>query len=409
MTLRFYNLGSILETFVTNPGVLAFWQKDLKDEFAPVQPLLRATDERPQSYPHPNPYESYDIVYYAEDDIFAVNPNDGNDRIPLTKQDVVVYEFDLRKFRGFLAKMMGFRESQAVIERGDRSISLGTWEPEARVGYPVHLLLPRDASHFADMIHRLFVANTTPMIVLTPTRTKWGSETTELFRQRKSALAPLVELIEVNSTGWAATDAWRETLHDFLGMINPPNLVEIAPYEFRKKGDVWVVRFDGKEAFVKDYVGAKYLSILFSKPGESAFAVDLQLIGNGHDPKTAPAEAGIELGDRQSVQDVQERSRTLLFELDQAKNDGNAILEAEIREEINGLADYLCQVKGLGGRLRKGNDNADSIRRSVQQGIKRVLESLDADLPEFTKHCRQSISSGFVLSYDPETKIAWEL
>ncbi len=230
-----------------------------------------------------------------------------------------MYEFDLDKFGGFLAQMMGFRESQAGIERGDRCISLGTWEPEARAGYPVHLLLPRDGNHLTSMIHQIFVANTAPMIVLTPTRKTWGSETVELFRQHKSVLAPLVELIEVTSNGWSATDAWWETLRDFLDRINPPNLVTVAPYEFRKKGDFWVVHFDGKEGFVKDSIGAKYLSILFSKPGESMFALDLQLIGSGHDPKTAPQEAGLELGDRQSVQEIEERSRRLLFELDQAK------------------------------------------------------------------------------------------
>ncbi|HBT77850.1 MAG TPA: hypothetical protein DEB39_13210, partial [Planctomycetaceae bacterium] len=263
----------MLETYGSNPGVTAFWRKDLGNEYDTLRPLLRPTDERPRTYPHPNPYEAYDIVWHSDDDIVGVNPEDGRDRIQLTKQDVVVYEFDLHKFRGFLAKMMGFRESQAGIERGDRCISLGTWEPEARAGYPVHLLLPRDGNHLNSMIHKIFVANTAPMIVLTPTGKTWECKTVELFHQRKSVLAPLVELIEVTSDGWSATDAWQHTLHNFHDMINPPNLVAVAPYEFRKKSDYWVVRFDGKEGFVKDSVGAKYLSSLFSKPGESMFAL----------------------------------------------------------------------------------------------------------------------------------------
>ena len=375
-----------------------------------LSPFLRPTGEIAETYPHPNPFESYRVVNYAEDDIFAVNPDDLRDRITLSKQDVLVRELDMRKFRHQLALMLGLRECDTPVEPHSRMFSLGTWEQDTGAGFSVRLFMLPDRERFGAMIDRLCVTENEPMIVLTPTRKSWDNEAVELFRKRKSTAAVLEELIEINDAGqWAATEAWRETLLDFLDLQNPPNMVTVPPYEFRKKGEIWHVRLEGKEGFLKDSVGARNMASLFSKPGESVYAVDLQLIGAGHDPQTAPAESGLELGDRQSVREIQERSRTLLAELNQAQRDGNAVLENEIREEIERLADYLCQVKRLGGRLRKGNDNGDSIRRSVQQGIKRTLESLEDDLPEFVKHCRQSISFGFVLRYDPATKIVWEL
>jgi hypothetical protein len=383
---------------------------DIQNEFDIVRPLLRPTDQLASTYPHPTAYEPYNVVYYKEDDIFGMHPDDMCDRIQLAKQDVIKYEFDLRKFREILSKILGFHGSQEDFPYNTRVIPLGFWEETGGQTYPVLLVMPTHTKSFAEIMFQFFATKTSPMIIITPTNRFWAKEAIELFLQRKSIVVSLQEIIEVNDNVWMATDEWKKTLQNFRDLLRPPHLIEVPLYEFRKKGEIWHVRFGGQEGFLKDSVGAKTLSILLSKPGESILAVDLYLLGTGIDPQTIPQPSGgVELSDQQSILEIEQKAKMLIAELDSAQNQGDTVLENEIREEIDQLSDYLCQVKGLGGRLRKGNDNADSIRRSVQQGIKRVFESLDDDLPDFVKHCRQSISFGFVLRYDSVTNIQWEL
>ena len=186
--------------------------------------------------------------------------------------------------------------------------------------------------------------------------------------------------------------------------------VSAPPFEFRKKGQMWVVRFEGREMFLKDNSGPAYIAMLLAKPGQSLFAIDMHRIAAGYDPATsARPESGNDLTDRQTVREAEEQSQKLLAELDNARRDGDRIIEREILDEIEKLANYLCETKGFGGKSKKTANSADSIRRSLQQLIKCTVQEIEKELPECSSHFRKSISTGLTICYDPNTKLEWSL
>ena len=182
------------------------------------------------------------------------------------------------------------------------------------------------------------------------------------------------------------------------------------PFEFRKKGQIWVVRYKGKELFLKDNDGPKYIAMLLPKPGRSLFAIDMHRIAAGYDPDAAARpDSGDDMTDRQTIREAEEQSQRLLAELDQARRDGDRIVEQEILDEIEKLANYLCETKGYGGKMKKNSNSADSIRRSLQQLIKSTIQEIEKESVECANHFRKSISTGLAICYDPNTKHDWSL
>jgi hypothetical protein len=150
--------------------------------------------------------------------------------------------------------------------------------------------------------------------------------------------------------------------------------------------------------------------MLLAKPGRSLFAIDMHRIAAGYDPDTAVRpESGDDLTDRQTMREAEEQSQKLLAELDQARRDGDRIVEQEILDEIEKLANYLCETKGFGGKMKKNSNPADSIRRSLQQLIKGTILEIEKESVECANHFRKSITTGLAISYDPNTQHDWNL
>ncbi|MCL2118990.1 MAG: hypothetical protein FWH27_11245, partial [Planctomycetaceae bacterium] len=182
------------------------------------------------------------------------------------------------------------------------------------------------------------------------------------------------------------------------------------PHEFRKRGQKWVVRFAGSDdVYLNNTDGPYYVAMLLANPGKSMHALDMHQIVSKRDPAKTPKELVVAMSDRQTLSDVEKQLRKLLEELDQARRDGDQIVEQETLDEIEKLKQYLAETKGLGGQSRNFSDAADSIVRTVRQLIKRTINEIDENLEDCAKHLRNSIKTHSVLYYDPETKIDWKL
>lgn len=412
MSHPFNRLSSLLEMYGIHRAVLQTWRMFLADEFDRVHLFLQATENLAQGYPHPHRYQSYKVVYYKEDDIYAINPDDYSDRIQLTKSEVIVYEFNMRKFRETLGKMLGFHASADDFEPLARSIPLGHWEPEGGVKYPVHLLLPDNYRRFPSLVHRLFVMDSTPMIVLTPTRSSWDAETLELFRKRKSVVATLEEVMDLNSEGaWAASEHWMKVLTHFYTEINPPNQIAAPPpFEFRKKGDMWVIRFAGEDMYLKDSIGLRCIAQLLAKPNDPIFVSDLKMIVDGQNPQNLPAPTGTgEIVDREALKSMARKYLDLEAEHKNAKETGNVPLTQKIQDEMNELMMFMQEAKGFCGRMKESNDRLNSIRVAVYRAITRTMDSIKVELPDCHKHLEGRITTGLVLNYVPDKSINWVL
>lgn len=372
--------------------------------------MLRPTDQLTSTYPHPTAYEPYNVVYYKEDDIFGMHPDDMCDRIQLTKQDVIKYEFDLRKFREILSKILGFHESQEDFPYNTRVIPLGFWEETGGQTYPVLLVMPTHTKSFAEIMFQLFATKTSPMIIITPTNRFWAKEAIELFPQRKSIVISLHEIIEVNDNVWTATDEWGKTLQNFRDLLRPPHLIEVPLYEFRKKGEIWVIRYEGDDMYLKDSVGVQCISQLLSKPNDPVFVMELRAIVNGQKPESvALIQTRDNVVDTETLTNLKRRYLELQSDLEETQRDGNEVAEKEIEEEMEQIVQYLCQAKTKGGEIRKMNDDFEKSRSATSKAFWRTINLIRNELPQLADYLEKSCVVGVVCNYNPEHRIDWIL
>jgi hypothetical protein len=384
---------------------------EIRNEFDTIRPLLRLTDRLSDTYPHPTSDTSYRVIYYKEDDIFGVHPDEDIEQIQLTKQDLIEYELDMRKFREVLSKLLGFQESHEKFQWNDRLIPLGIFELTAGQTYPVLLIMAPDPGYFSREVFHIFATKTSPIILITPTDRWWTKEIIELFQKNKSALVLLRDIIEVDDSNcWKATDVWRETLLNFRNMINPPNLVEVPSYEFRKRGEMWVIRYEGEDMYLKDSVGLQCISQLLSKPNDPVFVMELRAIVSGQRPEmVTQSQSRDDVVDQETLTDLKRRYLELQVDLEDSQRDRNDILEKEIEEEMEQIVQYLCQVKAKGGETRKMSDDFEKARSATSKAFWRAVNLIRNELPQLATHLEKCCVVGMVCNYDPEHKINWVL
>ena len=71
---------------------------------------------------------------------------------------------------------------------------------------------------------------------------------------------------------------------------------------FRKEGNFWSVRFEGKTIQIKDGKGALYLSYLLGQPGRDFPAVELLKVASGAVEVTVRSSAGLGIDEQARAQ-----------------------------------------------------------------------------------------------------------
>ena len=364
------------------------------------------------NYPHPRRYQSYRIVYFREDDIFAVNPKDSNDTIPLTQEDVIEYDFNIGLFREVICEILGFRPARGEIGPYGHTFPVGNWEPGGGQSYPVHWITARDPRDCVEYVRELLLDNPSPMIFLTPSRRKWDMDTLAVIAKYKSTMAPLDELVIVDGEGrWSASPLWNEALIYFYRMLNPPaEAPELPPNIFRKRGEMWVIRFEGEETYLKDSVGLQSIGQLLMKPHVPIFVMELRALLNGQNPDSvAQPFAREDVVDQETLTALKHRYLELQADLGKAQRDGNAIMEEETEREMEKIIQYLGQIKALGGEPRKANDDFEKARSATSKAFWRSVNQIRGDLPRLAAHLEKSCVVGMVCNYTPERNLDWVL
>jgi len=182
------------------------------------------------------------------------------------------------------------------------------------------------------------------------------------------------------------------------------------PFEFRKKGQGWVLRFEGKETFLKDGVGPHYLSLLLKKPFKQVFAVALHAMVAGQTPdKEARVGMAEAVMDDQTQKEIEGRLRELAADIAEAKEVGDCLVEQESQEEYNELLAFYQKNIGLAGQVRKEHDASAKIRQAVLKAIQRTIILIEDELPECAAHLEDSIVTGSIFNYIPVKVVPWVL
>jgi hypothetical protein len=145
---------------------------------------------------------------------------------------------------------------------------------------------------------------------------------------------------------------------------------------FRKKGQVWELRFaGGPEYILLPTKGAAYLHLLVSRPGTALSAVDLACQVAKNPDRFALGDAG-EQSDGEALSAYRARVIELREEVEEAKTNNDAGAQTRAQQELDCLTEQIRKDQGLGTRLRKAVDDRERVRKAVGNAIKRALQDI---------------------------------
>jgi len=173
---------------------------------------------------------------------------------------------------------------------------------------------------------------------------------------------------------------------------------------FRRDGEVWTLRYGGREIRLRDSKGLRDLHALLTRPGTAVAALDLAVAAPGR--LAAAPDTG-------EVIDAQARSayRQRLRELEEAAAEADATADIErsarIAAERDALVEALTQAYGLGGRARRPGSAAERARTAVTARIKDAIRRVGEVHPELGRHLARSVRTGTFCVYDPDQPARW--
>jgi hypothetical protein len=209
---------------------------------------------------------------------------------------------------------------------------------------------------------------------------KYGSDI------RRRTLPPSCLLRLVYDSGPSSTPAPSKGSHPSLG----DNV-------FRKKGQVWIVRFGGGEDFILlPSKGAAYLHLLLSQPGTQRSAIDLACAVAKNPAQYALSHAG-EKSDREALTAYYTKLVELREDLKEAKDNNDPGAQERIQREIESYTQQIRESRGLGGRLRRESDDRERVRKAVLVAVKRAIE----EIAQYDQRLAQHLSAHLICGQNP--------
>ena len=398
--------------------VLLLWQRCFREEFDVLRRFLYPTDDEAHYYPgEDTPMDrGCRIDYRSDGRIFALDDFGGREE--LTKTDVISYKFDLNQFRREMCEGFDLIPKTGDIGVWDRIIPWGTWEPERGTAFPVTFILGDfSLQSFREKVLSIAVnREAAGEMIITPDRSEWTGDIPKIAQKGKILLVPLNEVLQMVDDKLRPMPEWNDYMAAFCKMVEMdlPSKYQgnssVQQYEFRKKGEMWVLRFEGEEAFLKDSVGLQCIGQLLSKPNDPVFATELRAAINGQKPEMAiPLGAREDVVDASTLTEVKKRYLQLQADLDVAQREGNDIMETEVEEEMEKIIHFLSQVQSKGGEVRRVSDELEKARSATSKAFWRSINLIRDDMPQLVVHIEKSFVVGVVCNYAPEKKISWLL
>lgn len=177
------------------------------------------------------------------------------------------------------------------------------------------------------------------------------------------------------------------------------------PCVFRRIGQLWVVKYDGKMVLMKDAAGLSYLARLLLDPGRVFPAAFLLAAEAGIDLRITTGTLGRSLDD-EAMTTYRQEYRELQEDLEEAEGSNDLGRVAEIKSKLEIFKTQIAGATGLGGRKREKSD-ADRARKSVSMAINRAMKDICGEHAILGKHLRKFVSSGSFFCYDPERDPGW--
>jgi hypothetical protein len=206
-------------------AVLAEWRRLAGPDLDLLRPYLQPRPRLAASYPRlagGEPTYPYEVVEHGPDDFVGICP-ETEDRIVLTRNDLIVYELDWPMFLADIAAALGFERRQADPDALPPLTRLvGDYRPTAGYLFPAYLTVPLESRTLTSAVCMLVSTSDEALILLTPTRRWLRPDAQQILERKRCCFLPLQEaLAATGPRQWHATEAAIQALRDFTGRHVP--------------------------------------------------------------------------------------------------------------------------------------------------------------------------------------------
>lgn len=178
---------------------------------------------------------------------------------------------------------------------------------------------------------------------------------------------------------------------------------------FKKTGDFWTVKFQGKTKHIADCAGLPYIKLLLNHQGETFTTTEFVSLSIG---KPVTLASGDNQLDEEAKKDYKSRLADIEHRLQKAKNNNDIGTQEKLEEDKASIMAELEKAAGFGKHSKKLNPEFDKYRLSTGNAILRAIKQIEKHIPAFAEHLRDAIPnphSGTSLSYRPSKPTEWAL
>jgi hypothetical protein len=178
---------------------------------------------------------------------------------------------------------------------------------------------------------------------------------------------------------------------------------------FRKRGQVWAVRFAGGAEFILlPSKGAAYLQLLLSQPRTPINAIDMAYRVARNLVIYSLGSAGEKI-DQEALSAYRARYEEMIEELEIARSNNDIAAITRIQGEIGALEEEIRKAQGPGGRIRKEKDVRERVRKAVGNAICRAVTSIRQFDKRLADHLKSPcLRCGHSPCYSPVQDVIWE-
>ena len=206
---------------------------------------------------------------------------------------------------------------------------------------------------------------------------------------------------------------------DTVSLLASHSLALGAPEEslFQRRGDYWVIRYQGHVAFLKATRGLHFLSVLLHHPEREFHVSELlgRAIGKAVRATATEQRNGLffEAGpilDAKAKAEYKQRLEDLRGDLEEAERFTDLDRAEQARNEISAIAEQLASAVGFGGRDRRIASEEERARSAVTKQIKASIKKIGEAIPSLGRHLTYRVKTGYFCFYsrNPDRPIAWE-
>ncbi|MCZ2150860.1 MAG: hypothetical protein LC126_24200 [Bryobacterales bacterium] len=319
----------------------------------------------------------------------AEDEDDFTTPVPLTPEDVRQYGVSAARLAAAVRRENDIAGSGFQIDGG--IVPLGVKRLDGVGAVTVYLSLPNaDESALLARCHRL--------------KSGASSGRTAVIMPRCLPLSPEaqrildgIQMLDLSAADGLRLD-WQAAFPAAQALGKGPN------YLFRKQGQGWRLVFEGREIIVQDAKGMDYIAELLRHAGSPVLAAELFVGVSG--AQGLPVGSAGEILDSTAMTSYRARAADLQLRVAEAEKNNDPIRKEHLQTEMEKLTDEILAARGLGGRLRKSQDDREKFRKSVFIAIGRSIKLIRKHLPSLADHLSRHIETGNFLLYSGN--LPWE-